>query len=215
MGIFIGFYYFLRSIFLRGLINTILLFKDERKYENALGIQTAEFKKSQSPNFFHYQGAGYAMLYTILPEVFLLSGNLPFVDIGSGKGRALFVAEQCGFKNLTGIELDESLVAKALINLKQYQPKHAGSEFHFVCANALDYSYPNQKAVYFLFNPFSEMVLQQVVASILNNTQHQTWIIYMNPKFSQAIETQGFTKHKTFKTRFYTEAIVYLHEPRA
>lgn len=215
MGIFIGLYYFLRSILLRGLINTILLFKDERQYENALGIQTAEFKKSKSPDFFHYQGAGYALLYKILPEVFLLSGNLPFVDIGSGKGRALFVAEQCGFINLSGIELDESLVAGALINLKQYKPKHAGSEFHFVCANALDYPYPNQKAVYFLFNPFSEVVLKQVVASILKNTQHQTWIIYMNPKYNKAIETQGFTIQKTFKTRFYTEAIVYLHQPKA
>jgi predicted RNA methylase len=77
------------------------------------------------------------------------------MDIGCGKGRAVFVAEKLGFSRLRGIELDESLVAVANENKSKYI-KRPQSSIEFIHANALSFSYPNEPTVYFLFNPFNE-----------------------------------------------------------
>jgi len=208
MKLFIYTYYFFRSVFLRGLLNTLRLLKAENKYEKQFGINTSQFKKSNSNEFYHYQGASYLVLLRILPEVFKQTQEATFFDIGCGMGRALFVAEFCGYKNLIGIDLDEELVTAANLNLKNYKPKNIDSKLSFIKTNALEFSYKNEPTIYFLFNPFSEAVLEKVLEQICSTTSANTWFVYMNPKHAEVFETKKIKLIKEFKTKRYLEAVL-------
>lgn len=202
-------YYFLRSVVLRGFINTLQLLSGEVKYEKKFGIHTSAIKKSKSKEFFHYQGAGYTVLFRIFSEIYSLTQSCDFIDIGCGKGRAVFVAEYCGYSHLAGIELDAGLLTEAEENSKRYPFKRNTSSITFLYANALDYIYANKPTVYFLFNPFNESVLEKVLDRISEQSSSETWFIYMNPLFPGPFERRGIQLAKKIKTRFYTEALVF------
>lgn len=209
MKIALYLYYFLRSIILRGLFNSIALLRAESFYEKKYGIKTAKIKRSESSEFFHYQGASYMQLIRILKEIAPQTNDFEFVDIGCGKGRAVFVAESMGYDKLTGIELDEQLVLDVLENVKTYTLKRSTSQIQFLHANALNYKYKNTKTVYFLFNPFNEEILRRVLKKIKEESSAETWFIYMNPLYPKPFENEGMELLKKVKTRFYTEANVY------
>jgi SAM-dependent methyltransferase len=201
-------YYFFRSLILRGLWNTGNLFYQDIRQENEFKIHTSSFKNSDSQQFFHYQGAGYLVLSRIFKELKTYT-DFSFVDIGSGRGRVIFAAERAGFNDLTGIELDEELVDSAKENLKIYPFKRNESVIRFLNENALTFKYKNEPAIYFLFNPFNEEILKEVLSRIESATSGPTVFVYMNPLFRRAFERTGITRSRTIKTRFYTEAIIY------
>lgn len=209
MKILIYLYYFLRSLLLRGPLASWLLMRDEFKYEKAFGIRTAAIKKSNSTEFFHYQGAGYRILFRLFKAMPPDTKKYDFVDIGCGKGRVVFVAESAGYDHLTGIELDEELIKEAKNNLKQYVLKRKISGIEFIHINALTYEYKNKATVYFLFNPFNEEILRQVLARICQLTSSETWFIYMNPRYQKPFEEKQIEQIQKIKTGFYTEAIIY------
>lgn len=209
MKILIYLYYFLRSVFLRGPLASWLLICDEFKYEKAFGIKTAAIKKSNSNEFFHYQGAGYRILFRLFKTIAPYTKKYDFVDIGCGKGRVIFVAESAGYDHLAGIELDEELIKEATNNLRQYLLKRKFSDITFIHANALTYRYKDKSTVYFLFNPFNEEILRRVLDKICQLTSSETWFIYMNPLYRKPFEEKQIEQVQNIKTGFYTEAVIY------
>lgn len=194
---------------MRGFINAIKLIRAEGPNEKKYGINTSSIKKSNSDEFFHYQGAGYLVLYRIFELVTPHTKLFDFVDIGCGKGRPVFVAESFGYDNLTGIDLDKELVDAANKNLKTYLLKRKKSNIQFIHVNALEYNYKNTATVYFLFNPFNEEVLKKVLTKIISSTTSETWFVYMNPKYKAAFTKDKFEVVKELKTKRYLEAMVY------
>ena len=93
--------------------------------------------------------------------------------------------------------------------------RRAESVIRLVNVNAVEFEYQNEPAVYFLFNPFNGDVLKQVLFKIVQNTMSETYIIYMNPKFAMVFAELGIKKHRVYKTRFYTEAIIYRIEKQS
>lgn len=209
MKVFIYIFYFFRSVFLRGFINTIKLIKAETVNEKKYGITTSSIKKSDSTEFFHYQGAGYLVLFRIFKAIVPKTKNFAFVDIGCGKGRPVFVAENFGYENLTGIDLDRELISIANENLKSYLLKRTSSNIKFININALQYHYLNQPTVYFLFNPFNETILKKVLDNIISSTTSEIWFVYMNPLFLEPFKHEKIELVTELKTNNYLEAMIY------
>lgn len=209
MKYFIHFYYILRSLILRGPLNSIRLISNEAKYEKQFKIHTSEFIRSASSEYFHYQGASYLVLFRLFKELDERVKTYSFIDIGSGKGRVVFVAEHFGFNDLTGIELNEKLVKEANENLERYISKREASHIRFITKNALEVEYENRAALYFLFNPFSAVILKKVLEKIIKTSTHETWFIYMNPLYKDVFNDYGIQEVKRVKSGFYTEAIIY------
>jgi len=193
--------------------NSIKLFRSEFVTEKKFGINTSGIKKSGSAEFFHYQGASYLVLFTIFGKISGQTKHLAFNDIGCGKGRVIFVAEYFGYNDLTGIELDETLLQEARTNEKSYAFRRKESHIQFLHANALDVEYKNIPSLYFLFNPFDEAVLEKVIEKICRSTQSETWFVYMNPLYKNAFIKNNIGIVTEFKTNWYTEAIVYRLNP--
>lgn len=203
----------MRSIILRGPVNSFRLIKHEKRLEKQFNIQTSEFIKSNSSEYFHYQGASYFVLFRLFRELTIKPEGFRFLDIGSGKGRVLFMAEYFGFNNLIGIELNPDLVRDAQINQKTYALKRKDSQIDFIFMNALEFEYRNETAVYFLFNPFNAYVLKKILEKIKSVTTSETWFIYMNPLYSSIFQEMGIPQVKVIKSGFYTEAVMYKIEP--
>lgn len=220
MIIFQYIYYFFRSLYYRGFYNTYQLLKYERQYEKQLGISTHSIVNldgltlagnSSSENH-HYQGASYYILFSIFKKLPTHLQHTDFIDFGCGKGRALFVAEQCGFTKLIGVDIAQELITDAQANLLQYKPLNSSSEISFIFSDATTYSIPNTACVFYFFNPFGAAILKQVLQNIKDSVKkHPRKIrcLYLNPKFNSVFEELDFKLISEEKNKRYTEAIIY------
>ncbi len=214
-------YYFFRSLWYRGPINTFKLLTYEGKFEKQLGLKTHSIVNlnnltlagENSKQNHHYQGASYYILYKVFNLLPLEVKNKPLIDYGCGKGRALFVAEQCGFTNLIGVDIAKELIENANENLKNYLPKNKHSKITFLFEDATKYAIPHDCEVCYFFNPFGPEILQQVISTIkesLIQNPRTIYCIYLNPLYKEVFEKNGFTLHKSIKSWRYVEGIIYL-----
>jgi SAM-dependent methyltransferase len=222
MRIFQYIYYFFRSLYYRGFANTFKLLSYEGKYEKQLGINTHSIVNlnkltlagENSEQNHHYQGASYYILFSIFEKLPIETKNLPLIDYGCGKGRALFVAEQCGFTNLIGVDIAKELIDDANANKAVYVRKNSQSKIDFLFEDATKYLIPDNAQVFYFFNPFGEEVLQKVIDNIKESVkQHprKVYCIYLNPKYKAVFEENGFKVFYIEKNKRYLEGIIYTY----
>ena len=220
MRIFQYIYYFFRSLYYRGFVNTFKLLSYEGKYEKQLGINTHSIVNldkltlagENSDQNHHYQGASYYILFSTFEKLPIETKNVPLIDYGCGKGRALFVAEQCGFTNLIGVDIAKELIDDANANKAVYVRKNSQSNIDFLFEDATKYLIPDNAHVFYFFNPFGEEVLQKVIDNIKESVkQHprKVYCIYLNPKYKAVFEENGFDVFYTEKNKRYLEGIIY------
>ena len=117
-----------------------------------------------------------------------------FVDLGSGKGRALLLAADAGFSAVIGVEFALELHEIAIANIRAFavQKPVLAARIKVVHADAISFSLPRTPLVVFLFNPFDAVVCRQVASNILeswNAFPRPIHVFYMNPiEFNTWIE---------------------------
>ena len=137
-------------------------------------------------------GAGYdpapiASLTENLQRLSIRFEDFTFVDLGSGKGRSLFLAAQFPFAEILGVEFCPRLHAIAERNIKTYRnPEQKCGKLQSVYGDAAEFTVPDGPIVYFLNQPFDEPVMRKVVDRIVESyRQHPRKIIvvYYDPTF--------------------------------
>jgi len=213
-------YYFLRSLWLRGPLNTFKLLSYERSNEKKFNIKTLSIVNLKdltlagigSAENHHYQGASYYILFKVFD---LLPSDLKYkaiIDYGCGKGRALFVAEACGFKKLIGVDIAKELIEEAKNNELIYIKKNINSEFIFEFEDAIKYLIPADAETFYFFNPFGKQILQEVINNIkdsLIDHPRTIYCVYLNPIYHSIFEENGFNVYKTIKSWRYLEGVIY------
>jgi SAM-dependent methyltransferase len=103
--------------------------------------------------------------------------NFTFLDIGSGKGRVLFVAAEYPFRKVVGVEFATHIHELAVANIHRYN--HWGQKcanIESINANAAEFEFPNENLVIYLANPFGPEVMGRMLAnldrSIERNPRH-------------------------------------------
>ena len=108
-----------------------------------------------------------------------------FVDLGCGKGRALILAAEHGFKRVLGVEFAPPLHRLACLNADTYQRQRPAAPSIVVhLGDAATYPIPCEDVVLFLYNPFGESVTRKVAANIaasLRACPRSLVIAYRNP----------------------------------
>jgi hypothetical protein len=108
-----------------------------------------------------------------------------FVDLGSGKGRAVLMAADHPFANIVGVEFASELHDVAVANVARRTALHGPD--HRIALHLDDatrFPLPPGPLVLFLFNPFDPPVLTEVVASAMDSWRadpRPIRILYMNP----------------------------------
>ncbi len=122
--------------------------------------------------------------------------NYCFIDFGSGKGRALILAAEAGFKRMIGVEFAPVLHSAALGNVAQYRrvrPLAGPLEVH--CQDVTTFVLPPCDAVLFFYNPFDALVMAKVITSVERDwRKHPRDLIvaYRSPKETSVLEVAAF-----------------------
>ncbi|MGI9108047.1 MAG: class I SAM-dependent methyltransferase [Pyrinomonadaceae bacterium] len=122
-----------------------------------------------------------------------------FIDFGSGMGRALLLAAEFPFRQIIGIEFSSRLHGIAEDNIRRYEnPARRCADVESVCTDAVAYAIPPAQTVFFLYNPFKETVMTNVLVNIrqsLKQHPREVWIIYVNPRLDRLLDGDDmFTK---------------------
>lgn len=108
-----------------------------------------------------------------------------FVDLGSGKGRALLLAVRAGFRRAIGVEYSGELHRIAQRNLAAARDHWPGVDrIELVCGDAGAFTPPASPTVCYLFNPFGAGVMAQVIETWtrhLASHADDLWVAYANP----------------------------------
>ncbi len=86
-----------------------------------------------------------------------------FIDFGSGKGRAVILAAQRGFKEVVGVEFARTLHDAAVRNIAVAGV--AGRARSILC-DAREFVIPEGPCVLFFFNPFGQQIMEPVARDI-------------------------------------------------
>jgi SAM-dependent methyltransferase len=136
---------------------------------------------------------------TVLPRLLsLLSirhADYTFVDLGAGKGQALFLAAEFPFKRIVGVELSPALSAIALQNSRTFRSKtQACTSIAVTCGDAADFVFPADPLVVYLFNPFDAIVLARVMSRLVESIDEHprdVWLVYHHPRHRDVVEASG------------------------
>ena len=126
-----------------------------------------------------------------------------FVDLGSGKGRLLFLAAEYPFKRIVGVEFAVELHAAACQNIQRSGAGLRPAES--VNMDAADYVFPNDPLVIALYNPFGPEVLRKVLDNLNASAAahpREIVLILLYPESASLIEADT-RFHAYKKTRSY------------
>jgi len=99
-----------------------------------------------------------------------------FLDIGCGLGRSLIVANELGFFDLNGVDISDKIISKCRKNMIK-----VGISPSLSCSDVDNFEIPAGKLVIYLFNPFGEERMRDLVTKLVLREQ-ETLVIYQNPK---------------------------------
>ena len=141
----------------------------EQEWESVLQIKTSGRDDSRSDTEHHpYEPTDYCVLERLANSGHIRKKNT-LIDYGSGKGRvSIFMAYQTGCHSI-GIEYDERLYEKALINGESPATRNRVS---FVLGDAALYELPDQADRCFFFNPFALHTIKRVLGNIFDSLYH-------------------------------------------
>jgi len=106
-----------------------------------------------------------------------------FLDIGSGKGRALILAAEAGFRKVIGVEYAAELNDLAHTNIERVRDRFPNTEFELQEGDALQYDIPEEVDVIYLFNPFDETATKELLKKVKPAFERMKplFLIYVHP----------------------------------
>jgi SAM-dependent methyltransferase len=150
------------------------------------GAQGNEYEQSKPVEF-----------YRLLRSTKAHYEDFVFVDLGSGKGRAVLLASELPFRRITGVEFAEELHRTAQENIRNYRSttqKCRNIElFHL---DAAEYQIPSEPAIFYLYNSFREEVMVKVLGNIQRSVAEQprpVFLVYCNSVHRELVSQFGFT----------------------
>jgi len=153
-----------------------------------------------------YQPTEAALFHRMLAAVPIDFHEFTFIDIGSGKGRALLLASDYPFQRIIGVELLPELHRIAQENIRRYKSESQrcfsiGSS----CADATSLQFPAAPLLIYLFNPLPEDRLRQMLQNLhgsIHEHPRPVWIIYHNPLLEHVLLESGTFEKLTGDLQF-------------
>ncbi len=131
-----------------------------------------------------YQPSEPALFSEILNSMPVAVDGFTFIDLGSGKGRTLLMASEYPFRRIVGVEILAELDEVAQQNIARFRSERQkcfAIESH--SSDARSFEFPREALVLYLFNPFPEYVLREVLANLHRSVMaapREIYVIYHN-----------------------------------
>jgi SAM-dependent methyltransferase len=152
----------------------------DRDFDRRLGVETSgivrlhelAFESEHKELGARYQATSPDAFARTMQEVDLGGGELTFVDLGAGKGRALLLASQLPFRRLVGVEFSPELTAVGERNVARWRERTPGCpEIELRCQDAATYDFPDEPLLVYMYNPFEEPLMLEVLGNLRASLQ--------------------------------------------
>jgi hypothetical protein len=174
----------------------------DKRFDRRFAVDTAGFldlpELKSDPRFKHavnYGPTPRSVFFRMLRRLDVDYSSFVFIDFGCGKGKVLLLAAELPFKQIIGIELSSKLFRVAENNLRNYLGPRTCNAVQLVCMDASEYGIPEERAIYYFYNPFTAEVMTPVLENIrrsLAATPRETYVVYFNHVLKSLLDESGF-----------------------
>ncbi|HZX87457.1 MAG TPA: class I SAM-dependent methyltransferase [Reyranella sp.] len=166
--------------------------------------------------FHDYFPSGVRTFHRLMEHVDVRPGKDVFLDLGSGKGRALLMAARYPFKRILGVEVSAALGQVARRNLAHWSGRLACRDIVVCTGDAACFPIPDDATVFYLYNPFHGPTLRAVFEAIersRSRAPRRVWVLFNNTTHFRAVERDFSWLRPLARPAFEHECGVYLGEP--
>jgi SAM-dependent methyltransferase len=111
-----------------------------------------------------------------------------FIDLGAGMGRALLLASELPFRRVIGVEVNSSLIPIARRNIDRWSANRGSlCPVEILEEDARNFTLPPGPLLIFLYNPFGEEIVEEVILQMLRHEQLVD-VLYIFPIFGWLFE---------------------------
>jgi protein-L-isoaspartate O-methyltransferase len=132
-----------------------------------------------------YQPVEPALFREMMNTLAIEFERFTFIDIGSGKGRAVLLASEYPFQRILGIELLPELHLIAQRNLHTISSATSRRPLiRTICGDATEFVFPEEPVVIFLNNSLPEAALRRLIDNLENSLREKPRsivVLYANP----------------------------------
>lgn len=154
----------------------------------AINLSKLKLKGTQLKHATEYMPVNYFTLEALLERLPGTAKRGTFLDIGCGKGRAMCVAAAYGYNKVEGIDFAKELIDAATNNLERIKKQHPLITYTLAWGDVHSLVIDEQVSTIFLFNPFDEVLMKQVVRKINNSLAKRPrrfFVLYCTPRFEE------------------------------
>jgi len=105
------------------------------------------------------------------------------------------VAPHFGFKEITGIDFAKELCQQANMNMREKEKEFPNIKWKVLNENVEDYDLTRHDSVFFMFNPFTEVVLKKFLEKLDHSCQQfprSVYFLYASPQHQQLLLDDGY-----------------------
>jgi SAM-dependent methyltransferase len=139
-----------------------------------------------------YFGVAPSLFHQIFERLRLDYRRFTFVDLGSGKGRALLLASGYPYREVIGVELSPVLDRIARVNIARYAGGHEhGMRIRCVQADAAEFCWPPGPLLVYMWNAFTEPVMRRVLKNLraaLTGQSREMYLVYVHPELEEILD---------------------------
>jgi SAM-dependent methyltransferase len=135
--------------------------------------------------------------------------NDVFIDFGSGKGRALFLAaSNYPFQKVIGVEISEELNKIARQNIQNNLNKLLCTSIEIVTTDISEYTIPDNVTIVYLYDPIRGEVFFNLIRRLrisFDKNPRRMRIIYLHPALHDCLIENGFRMLRQLKNMIVYE----------
>jgi SAM-dependent methyltransferase len=166
------------SVRARGIVGSAAAAYEEVAFDWSRGTDTGGQFPQPDLDTTGYAGANPVTFREAMAALPVDPSQCTFLDYGSGKGRALLLAAERGFRRVVGVEVSKDLFEISRRNLEKRLGEDP-SRFSLHCEDATRFSVPADANVIFFCNPFMDTVFRKVMDRILESKSRHPRTIHL------------------------------------
>ncbi|HYM77570.1 MAG TPA: class I SAM-dependent methyltransferase [Candidatus Dormibacteraeota bacterium] len=152
--------------------------------DRLLGVFHSPYQPTERELFHEMVGA-------LAEQTKLNFADFTFIDLGSGKGRALLMASDYPFQGIVGMELLPALHEIARQNVEQYKSDSQKCfRIKTICGDATEFEFPDRPLLLYLFNPLPESGLRRTITNLAQSLERKpraAYVLYHNPLLENVV----------------------------
>ena len=140
-----------------------------------------------------YCGVAPSIFRESLERLKLDYSHFRFIDLGSGKGRALLLASDYPFREVIGVELSPQLHRIAKRNIARYLRRGTAAPLVSFRGDAAEFDWPSGPLVVYMWNAFAQPVMERVLANLraaLHEQPREMYLVYVHPELEDIFDRQ-------------------------